>query len=256
MAGRTQRMAVACSAFARSAWQLQSAHGRAAETTTGACNPQPPSHAPKPPPPQIHLVVDTGLTGDHVDVKAYASRGLSLGDKALATEFVELPCEVLMGEVERVGRESSVWGGCVVWCGVVWWAALVWLVVSSCVVAASFHQTFLNRQPSLTATATVPLLPPTHPHPPSHAHLCTAVNLLVSGDHERGKPLADAEGLPASIARLQQLLATAQRYVEDVVVSASLGRGGVVQEGGGGAAVATAVVVVLAAVRLSVRSCC
>jgi hypothetical protein len=44
------------------------------------------------------------------------------------------------------------------------------------------------------------------------------VNLLVSGDNERGKPLADAEGLPASITRLQQLLATARGYVEGVVV--------------------------------------
>jgi hypothetical protein len=54
---------------------------------------------------QIHLVLDTSLAGEHVDVRAYASRALSLGDKALATEFVELPCEVLMGEAERVGRE-------------------------------------------------------------------------------------------------------------------------------------------------------
>ena len=53
----------------------------------------------------MHLVLDTSLAGDHVDVRAYASRALSLGDKALATEFVELPCEVLMGEAERVGRE-------------------------------------------------------------------------------------------------------------------------------------------------------
>jgi hypothetical protein len=56
-----------------------------------------------------------------------------------------------------------------------------------------------------------PLVFPIAPRPP--------VNLLVTGDHEKGKPLADAEGLPASVARLQQLLATAQRYVEDVVVS-------------------------------------
>lgn len=45
------------------------------------------------------------------------------------------------------------------------------------------------------------------------------LNLLVSGDHERGRPLADAEGLGSSLTRLQQLLGTAQRYVEDVVVS-------------------------------------
>ena len=37
------------------------------------------------------------------------SRLLTLGDKVLATEFVEMPCEVLFGEAERVGGEC----GCV-----------------------------------------------------------------------------------------------------------------------------------------------
>lgn len=69
---------------------------------TRSSNPTTALHAP---PLQLHLVLDTSLAGDHVDVRAYASRALSLGDKALATEFVELPCEVLMGEAERVGRE-------------------------------------------------------------------------------------------------------------------------------------------------------
>lgn len=51
----------------------------------------------------IHLVVDTTLVNKKFDIKAYVSRALSLGDKVLATEFVELPCEVLLGDVERVG---------------------------------------------------------------------------------------------------------------------------------------------------------
>jgi translation initiation factor 3 subunit F len=50
-------------------------------------------------------VLDTTLTGDHVGVAAYISRGLSLGDKPLATEFVAVPCEVQYGEVEKVGGE-------------------------------------------------------------------------------------------------------------------------------------------------------
>lgn len=50
-------------------------------------------------------MLDTTLTGDHVGVAAYISRGLSLGDKPLATEFVAVPCEVQYGEVEKVGGE-------------------------------------------------------------------------------------------------------------------------------------------------------
>ena len=93
----------------------------------------------------VHLVVDTSLAGDHVDVKAYAGRSLGLSDKPLATEFVEVPCEALMGEAERVGLST-----------------------------------------------------------------------LVTGDHEKARPLAaDGEGLAASVARLQRLVASAQRYAED-----------------------------------------
>lgn len=43
---------------------------------------------------------------DKLKVQAYVSRSLTLGDKSLATEFVELPCDVLYGDVERVGGMS------------------------------------------------------------------------------------------------------------------------------------------------------
>jgi hypothetical protein len=45
------------------------------------------------------------------------------------------------------------------------------------------------------------------------------VNLLVSGDPEKGKATAEQETLASSITRLTALLGKAQAYVEDVVVS-------------------------------------
>lgn len=47
----------------------------------------------------------------------------------------------------------------------------------------------------------------------------SAVHLLVSGETEKGKPLAEQETLSNSITRLIGLLGKAQQYVEDVVVS-------------------------------------
>ena len=52
---------------------------------------------------QIHLLVDTTLSDQKFNIQAFVSRLLTLGDKVLATEFVEMPCEVLFGEAERVG---------------------------------------------------------------------------------------------------------------------------------------------------------
>lgn len=46
-----------------------------------------------------------------------------------------------------------------------------------------------------------------------------AVNLLVSGETEKGRALADQETLTNSITRLVALLGKAQQYVEEVVVS-------------------------------------
>lgn len=56
---------------------------------------------------QVHLVVDTTLAKDKIATQAYVSRTLTLGDKALATEFVEVPCDVLFGAVEKVGGALS-----------------------------------------------------------------------------------------------------------------------------------------------------
>mmetsp|Transcript_18024 Transcript_18024/g.38749 ORF Transcript_18024/g.38749 Transcript_18024/m.38749 type:complete len:285 (+) Transcript_18024:190-1044(+) len=56
-------------------------------------------------PNSIHLLVDTTLTDNKFSVQAFMSRLLTLGDKVLATEFVELPCETIFADVELVGVE-------------------------------------------------------------------------------------------------------------------------------------------------------
>jgi len=94
----------------------------------------------------VHLRLDTSLEQDKLPVQTYISRNLALGDKAIAMEFLEVPCEVLYGDIERVG-----------------------------------------------------------------------VNLLVSGDADKGRPLAEQETLATSINRLVGLLGQAQQYVDDVV---------------------------------------
>ncbi len=43
--------------------------------------------------------------------------------------------------------------------------------------------------------------------------------MLVSGDPDKGRPLAEQETLATSINRLVSLLGQAQQYVDDVVVS-------------------------------------
>jgi len=58
----------------------------------------------------IHLVVDTTLSSEGLHVSAYTSHVLTLGDKTLATEFVEVPCEVLYTELEKVGADLMVSG--------------------------------------------------------------------------------------------------------------------------------------------------
>lgn len=100
----------------------------------------------------VHLVLDTALAGDHVGVSAYISRSLALGDKPLATEFVQVPCDVQYTEVEKVG-----------------------------------------------------------------------VDLLVSGDHEKGRPLDGQDGLLVSLHRLQQLVKEAQQYVDAVLAGKQKG---------------------------------
>lgn len=62
-------------------------------------------------PNSVHLLVDTTLANSKFSINAFMSRLLTLGDKVLATEFVEIPCEVLFGEAERVGVELLSGGG-------------------------------------------------------------------------------------------------------------------------------------------------
>jgi translation initiation factor 3 subunit F len=62
------------------------------------------SSAPAGPSP-VHLTVDTSLTGDRVAVRAYVSRALVLGGRALATEFVPVPLRILYADLERAGAD-------------------------------------------------------------------------------------------------------------------------------------------------------
>ena len=62
--------------------------------------------------------------------------------------------------------------------------------------------------------------------------LPAAVDLMVSGDHEKSKALVDSDNLRQSIVHLQQLVGQAQQYVEAVVVSRGEGEG--VEERGRG----------------------
>lgn len=56
----------------------------------------------------VHLVVDAALSTQRFVTKAYVSRTIGLGEKNLAAEFIEVPCEVLFGEAQRVGLDASV----------------------------------------------------------------------------------------------------------------------------------------------------
>jgi translation initiation factor 3 subunit F len=51
----------------------------------------------------IHLVVDTTLTDKQFNIKAFICRNLSLGDRQLASQFVETPCEVLSADLDKLG---------------------------------------------------------------------------------------------------------------------------------------------------------
>jgi translation initiation factor 3 subunit F len=62
-------------------------------------------------PNSVHLQVDTTLSGGKFSIHAFMSRILSVGEKVLSTEFVEMPCEVLFGDAERVGVELLAGGG-------------------------------------------------------------------------------------------------------------------------------------------------
>lgn len=56
-------------------------------------------------PISIHLTVDTTFANNRMDIKAYTAKTLMLGDKKLATEFQEIPCEVLTVDLDRIGMD-------------------------------------------------------------------------------------------------------------------------------------------------------
>ncbi|MEW5296894.1 MAG: hypothetical protein WDW36_000141 [Sanguina aurantia] len=59
----------------------------------------------------VHILLDTTLSGKRSHgAQAFTSRLLSLGDKVLATEFVEVPLEVLYADIERVGADLLMTG--------------------------------------------------------------------------------------------------------------------------------------------------
>jgi hypothetical protein len=61
------------------------------------------------------LKVDTNLTDKSFQVKAYGSKPLGLGDKTLASEFIEMPTEVQFSEAEKIAGASALhWKGGVV----------------------------------------------------------------------------------------------------------------------------------------------
>lgn len=47
------------------------------------------------------------MTDNQMRIATYVSRSLTLGDKQLATEFIEIPCETRMIEAERIGGNAG-----------------------------------------------------------------------------------------------------------------------------------------------------
>jgi len=90
--------------------------GAGAPSTPGAAAPAPLSSTGPGPSglPPIFLTIDAALAcpAGRPPLAAYVGRALSLRGVALATEFVEAPCEVSAGEVDRTGGPLLRDGGC------------------------------------------------------------------------------------------------------------------------------------------------
>lgn len=55
----------------------------------------------------VHLTLDTELAGRGGElVRTYISRPVKLGENSLATEFVEIPNDVVMADTELIGMET------------------------------------------------------------------------------------------------------------------------------------------------------
>jgi len=80
--------------------QASAADGSGAAPATAAAVPQQSSSLP------IHLTVGTGLTNGRMDVSAYVSSKLDVGESApVGTQFTEVECMVTMDEAERIGPQ-------------------------------------------------------------------------------------------------------------------------------------------------------
>src|SRR5690348_8566924 len=55
----------------------------------------------------VHLVLDTALTDDKLSVKAFVSTPLSLADRALASQFQQIPVEVVFEEHEAIAGTTA-----------------------------------------------------------------------------------------------------------------------------------------------------
>lgn len=56
---------------------------------------------------QVHLTVDTSLQDNKLAINVYVARILSLGGRALATEFQAVDYEVLTADLEKFGGMLS-----------------------------------------------------------------------------------------------------------------------------------------------------
>ncbi len=53
----------------------------------------------------MHVTIDTTLQNQNLAIKAYVSRALLLAEKQLATEFVQVDCEVKAADLQNLGGE-------------------------------------------------------------------------------------------------------------------------------------------------------
>lgn len=54
---------------------------------------------------KVYLVVDTSLDREELAITAHVSRPVQLKGRHVATEFVEVDCQIQMEEAEKIGCE-------------------------------------------------------------------------------------------------------------------------------------------------------
>lgn len=57
----------------------------------------------------VHLVVDTALTNDQLSIKAFVSTPLTLADRALESQFQQIPVEMAFEDHEAIGGKLKGW---------------------------------------------------------------------------------------------------------------------------------------------------